>query len=136
VKIVFDTSAFIKLLVEEPGSAECREIYTAASQIAASRLLLAETESALQRRFREGGLTSPQLLETQKSAHRLIASFYLLSVDAVLPLSQRLLQTSGPLRTLDAIHIATAQTLAAPLVAFDRQLKAAAERCGQAVLPN
>jgi len=135
IRYVFDTSAFIKLLILEPETEVAQGYFNQASQIAVSRLLVVETESALQKRFRDKSLTQEMLGQAQKIALQILPSLHFLTVDGTLPLAQSLLQTAGPLRTLDAIHLATAQMLAVPMIVFDRQLRQAALRIGVQILP-
>ncbi len=134
--MVFDTSAFVKLLIKEPETELVKTHFESTMQVAASRLLIVEVESALQKRLREQSLTLEMVQRAQSIAREILPSMHLLSVDGVLSLSQTLLQTAGPLRTLDAIHLATAQVLAAPFIVFDKQLRQAALRLGLQVIPR
>jgi hypothetical protein len=50
----FDTSAFVPLLVAEPGSAFCRQLWDSSGTVVTSRLLYIETAAALAQALRLG----------------------------------------------------------------------------------
>ncbi|HEX3813356.1 MAG TPA: PIN domain-containing protein [Mycobacteriales bacterium] len=52
-----DTSAFVPLIVQEPGSASCRRIWNDRDVVISSRLLYVETAAALARARRMKRLT-------------------------------------------------------------------------------
>jgi predicted nucleic acid-binding protein len=60
MRVFFDTSAFVKRYVEEPGSDEVQALLGDAEQIVVSVLCLPECASALRRLLREGRLTADE----------------------------------------------------------------------------
>lgn len=123
-----DTSAFMKLVRKEPESAAFARELSRWPRLVASELLVVEVTRAAQRQ--------PQ----PQDALRLAADY--LHTVALRPLSRAVLRratTLGPvaLRTLDALHLATALDFAArPDVFFtyDLRLAAGARQVGLRVL--
>ncbi|MGO8956169.1 MAG: type II toxin-antitoxin system VapC family toxin [Streptosporangiaceae bacterium] len=121
-----DSSAFIKLVVAEPESAALRSAIARWPQRASSTLLRTETIRALRR----SGNT-----RHVPAARRLLKAVRMVRIDE--PLLDRAADLEpGELRTLDAIHLASALEIGQDLgvmVAYDIRLKAAAEAYGLAV---
>ena len=121
-----DSSAFIKLVVAEPESAALRSAIARWPQRASSTLLRTETIRAL----RGSGNT-----RHVPAARRLLKAVRMVRIDE--PLLDRAADLEpGELRTLDAIHLASALEIGQDLgvmVAYDIRLKAAAEAYGLAV---
>jgi predicted nucleic acid-binding protein len=120
-----DSSALVKLVIEEPESAALERHLDGAPVLATSRLALVEVPRAT-------ALANPAP-EVQGETQSLLASCMLIDVsDGVLRAAAGL--TSGSVRTLDAIHLASAlRTEADELLAYDRRLAAAGAECGLAV---
>ena len=121
--IYLDTSALLKLVREEEHSAALRTFLAQRQQPAVSSVLLAiETRRAVQRNT---GALLPR-------ADLVLSRVNLVGLsDAVVESSGRL--PDPGLRSLDAIHVATALMLGAEvavLVAYDKRLLAAAEAHG------
>ncbi|TQJ35627.1 type II toxin-antitoxin system VapC family toxin [Arthrobacter sp. SLBN-122] len=120
--IYVDTSAALKLVVEEPESSSTAEFLTAAGQrgdrLVASMLLHTELHCAANRR----GLP-PELVNAVLDAINLVdLTRSDLLYAAALP---------GKLRSADAIHLAAAIRLETQtLVAFDKELVGAATQAG------
>ncbi|MDQ6637518.1 MAG: type II toxin-antitoxin system VapC family toxin [Candidatus Dormibacteraeota bacterium] len=115
----------MKLVIEEPESASLERHVQDASSLATSRIALVEV-------LRATALANPEAA-VRDEAERLLASCMLIDV------TDRLLRdaatlTSASVRTLDAIHIASALRIEADeLVAYDRRLLTAAAGHGLAV---
>jgi len=127
MRTCFDSSAFAKRSIEEAGSAKVESICSRATELGLSVLCVPEILSALNRRRREGNLTAAQYRQAKQ---RLIADVR----DAdIIQLTPSVIATSievleaGPLRGMDALHIAGAIEWGAELfVSADKaQLKAA-----------
>lgn len=121
-----DSSAFVKLVVTEPESAALRRVLTRWPDQASSTLLRTEVGRAL-RRSGHGHLVGP--------ARRLIGAIRLVRLDE--PLLDRASELEPvPLRTLDAVHLATAMAIGSDLGIFftyDDRLGAAASAGGLVV---
>jgi predicted nucleic acid-binding protein len=126
--VYLDASALVKLVVTEPESGALMEFLRAWPDRASSALSLAEVSRAL-RHARFGAAE-------RHRARRLLARLALVDVD------RRILAAAATLdppelRTLDAIHLATALAVRedlAGLVTYDRRLAAAAARVDLEVL--
>ena len=141
-----DSSALIKAYLPETGSAWIEELVVGET-IAISMLTVSEVASALSRRGREGALSAgqrQQLFDTFL-AHTVRFQVMPVSPDVIDDAAAILLSDSpgAGLRTLDAIHLATAQrsfilarqaaSESGVLVAADRRLREAALALGTAV---
>lgn len=121
--LYLDASAIVKLIVEEPESAALRGALRARPDRVSSALSQVEVRLAAGRR------------EPSPPAERVAAALAGLTLIAI---DQPVLDLAGELgeqcvRTLDAIHLATALTLADDLdalIAYDRRLLAAAVATG------
>ena len=121
--IYLDTSALAKLVVKEPESSALVSWLGDHAAVRKSSSMLCRTE--LPRAVRQGGDVA--LLRAQMILGDLMQ----------IPLTPELLDTAGSLpgmlRSLDAIHLATALRLRGDLhslVAYDHRLLAAAEQAG------
>lgn len=122
-----DSSALVKLVRDEPESADLRT-FLAVDDLVSSELALTEVPRAIRRAAAvEPTLPSAQLIERAEE---------LLDTVALLPLDRALLTTAGALvepvlRALDAIHLATALDLGSidAFVSYDER-QAAAARLG------
>ena len=129
----FDTSALVKRYLDESGRREVLQLLRR-HECVASAVLPVELRSALRRRVAEGTLEAarvPQILK-RVSADR--AYWTLVEVGAEVLRAAEKLVAVHPLRTLDAIHVASAQLFAAGVSQPDlmfvsadkRQIEAAA----------
>jgi predicted nucleic acid-binding protein len=124
-----DSSALVKLVIEEPESIALEAYLPRDAVLATSRIALVEVPRAT-------ALANPSE-EVRKETARLLQACLLVAV------SDRLLRdaaaiTSREVRTLDAIHLATALYVEAEeLIAYDRRLLTASEARGvTAVAPG
>lgn len=120
-----DASALVKLIVEEPGSGTMYRWWIEAERVATSRVGLIEAYRAAARRdhqpsHRDAVLDALEVVELDES----------IAEGAAVP-------APPALRTLDAIHVATAAHLLPDLDAFvtyDARLAAAARNAGLPVV--
>ncbi len=129
----FDTSVLVKRYVKEEGSTTARRLlqrYRFLSSVVAP----VEVLSALSRRRTAGELTQRDFLAVRSRLHKDRAYWELVEVGAlVLSQAEELVQKTG-LRTLDALHVASALTfqsasgLTIPFVTADVRQREAAER--------
>lgn len=120
-----DASAIAKLVLDEPGSWAMRRWYVEAERVVCSRVGVIETHRAIGRQPHD-----PEHLS------RVIRSLEVVELDALVGVAAA---TIGPpaLRTLDAIHLATAMALLPELDAFvtyDDRLADAARALGLPVV--
>jgi uncharacterized protein len=131
-----DTSVLVKRYVHEDGSEAVQALFREAAPIASSRLAWVELHAALARRSREGTLTPAARKRIFKLA---VADFEALRiVEATHDIAESAAELchAHPLRSLDAMHLASALWLRGeldPEVEFhcaDRGLSRAAKRAG------
>ena len=131
-----DTSALAKWYISEPGSEAFEAFIAGFPRIVISRLTLVEVRCLLARRRRAGEIAEP----TAERAFQLFQSDIAQGYLEVCPLADhhalRAVALLGqlhdhPLRTLDALHLAVAQTIRSQTVATaDRVMARAAEALG------
>jgi predicted nucleic acid-binding protein len=120
--IYLDASALVKLVVLEPESSALVTFLGPRPDRLSSALLLTEIPRALRRAQLAGA--------ARRRAQRLLARLALVDVDRRVLAAAAALEPPE-LRTLDAIHLATALAVRedlAGIVTYDRRLAAAAER--------
>lgn len=136
-----DTSALLKLLVDEPGSAEVRAVAKGAAVLLCSRLGHTEAAVSLSRLVHLGRINAADLPHLLGS----LDDYWDESIQEI-PLSEevleqaRILSQRFPLRTYDAIHLASAREARLMLrsvfegeivfLAFDKPLLEAAKALG------
>jgi uncharacterized protein len=121
--VYLDSSAFVKLLVREPETAALRTYLASTdSRYVSSALLRAETLRAVRQ----------QESDVLASAREALRRIDLVAIDDRILDAAGLLDV-GVLRTLDAIHVATALALGddlAAIVTYDHRMLAAAGLLG------
>jgi predicted nucleic acid-binding protein len=136
-----DTSALVKLYVQEPGTQDVRTIIQAARAVATSWVAYAETRSAFARILREG-VTSPEHHQARVRQFNQDWPSYLRVelLPAIARNSGELAELHG-LRGFDATHLASALWLGDQVscpfgfATYDRRLKTAGEQAGLISLP-
>jgi uncharacterized protein len=127
VKAFFDSSAFAKRYVDEPGSGDVEAICQGASEVAVSIICVPETFSALNRRLREKKLSHKQYFTAKTRFMEDMRDVLVIQLTGEVILKTTHLLETAPLRAMDAIHVACADEWGAELfVSSDgRQTKAA-----------
>jgi predicted nucleic acid-binding protein len=110
----FDTSALVKRYVDEPGRREVQQLLRRHDCVT-SAILPVELRSALRRRVAERTLDSSRVSEILKRVAADRAYWTVIEVGAEVLSGAEALVSVHPLRTLDAIHVASAQLFAARL---------------------
>jgi predicted nucleic acid-binding protein len=131
MKLFLDSSAFAKRFIDERGSQEVEDLCGSATELYLSVLCVPETISALGRRLREDQFTPHDyaLIKRRLSAEVRDAIIVNLTPEVV-SAAIRVLETS-PVRTMDALHIASAMVCDAELFATsDRRQRDAAISAG------
>jgi uncharacterized protein len=126
--IYLDASALVKIVVAEPESGALLAFLRSRPERMSSALLLTEVPRALRRAHFDAVV--------RRRAQRVLARLALVDVDRRILSAAAALEPSA-LRTLDAIHLATALVVREDLdglVTYDRRLAAAAERLDLEVL--
>ena len=132
----FDTSAAVKLVVEEPGSTEAVRMWDSATHVVSSVLMYPEAHAALKRARRERRLTDTGLRLAIGGVARLWGRMERVGVSVDLALRAGALAHTHDLRGYEAVHLAAAEAVAAAdmvFVAADHDLCTAAANLGLAV---
>ena len=127
MKTFFDSSAFAKRYVEEPGSQAVDLLCQNATEVALSVLCVPEIISALIRRVREGLLTRREYADAKESLSLDIRDAAIVNlVPEVVSTCTKVLEAS-PVRAADALHVACALEWETELFvsADERQIPAA-----------
>lgn len=124
--VYVDSSALVKLVIEEPESAALRSYLLETGPIYASRVAAIELRRAVRRQTRR---------DSVDQAESVLEAVRFIELDE--PMT-RLAGTAEPpnLRTLDAIHLSAALAIGdecGAFVSYDARLNAAAEAAGLAV---
>lgn len=134
--LYLDTSALVKLYAQEVGSDLVRQAVGDARLVATSLLTYAETRSAFARKSRSGEIHAVDLRNYKQEFERDWGRLHQLPVHEALVRKAGDLCEEHALRAVDALHLATADSLQATLRAtvtfacFDRALRGAAEVYG------
>ena len=131
MKTFFDSSAFAKRYVEEPGSQAVDLLCQNATEVALSVLCVPEIISALIRRVREGLLTRREYADAKESLSLDIRDAAIVNlVPEVVSTCTKVLEAS-PVRAADALHVACALEWEAELfVSADKRQISAAKKAG------
>lgn len=131
-----DTSVVVKLYTRETDSAACEQVVEG-HKIVSSELLYAELWSALLAKERAGALTSEQRLRVWDffETHLLEDNIELMRLDGAIVRDAAEIMAKVhpqvPLRTLDALHLATfAGIESGPLFSMDKRMVDAARLLG------
>ncbi len=139
--LYLDTSALVKLYVDEDGAGQARQGVQDAEVIATCELAYVEVRAGLARRHREGALKPADYRRSLRDLHADWPRFFLIAVSSELVKSAGDIAERHHLRAYDAIHLASGlavQTQARESIIFacwDRNLTQAAAKAGLRLLP-
>ncbi len=130
----FDTSSLIKFVIKEIGSEENLNIWNLSDEKVCSQLTRTEMHSALTRKVREGSVSASAVRGRLVEIDKLFSDMVLVDITSdVIDASCELVKTL-PLKSADAIHLATALMVRADLFSSsDKKLCIAASESGIAV---
>jgi len=130
----FDSSSLVKFVITEIGSKQNLSIWNLSSEKVTSQLARTEMHSTLMRRVREGSVLASAVPAHLGALDRLFADVILIDITSdVIDASCELVK-EFPLKSADAIHLATALMVRADLFSSsDKKLCAAASESGIAV---
>jgi predicted nucleic acid-binding protein len=141
VLLFCDTSALIKLLIDEPDSAQIHQASERAGLIAACRITWAEAMAAMARRQRDDPTSADDIETARQRLSMLWSSFTIVEV------SQKLVEAAGrfadgfALKGYDSVQLAAAHELhlnteqKVLFACYDRRLKQAAQLLQLDVMP-
>lgn len=136
MKLFFDTSAFIKRYIDEPGSGEVESLCILADDIGVSIVLPIEAISAFSRLKKERKISAEQYRRMKGSLFEDLRDITILPIQPVtVGLSVKAIENAH-LKALDAIHIGCSIEFKPDyFVSADRQQLAAAQQCGLEIKP-
>jgi len=141
LKLYLDTSALVKLYVEEEGSAMVQEALAAAETVATATISYVEARAAFARRRREGRLSRQDYHHTVSELEADWEQYVLLEITRNVIRRAADLTNIHPLRAYDAIHLASATALKERIegpiffASWDSTLASAAKREGLSLVP-
>ena len=137
--IAFDSSALVKLLVDERDTDVAQELWNRASDRVASALAYPETMAALAAAGRDKRISRG---ESQKAMEEFISLWERVDSvevsDEVAQLAGEFACSSPPIGGSDAVHLATAVRIGATgaaIATWDRRLAGSAREAGLFVVP-
>jgi hypothetical protein len=130
----FDTSSLLKFIIKEIGSEENLNIWNLSDEKVCSQLTRTEMHSALMRKVREGSISASAMRARLNAMDKLFADVVLVDITSEVIDASCELVKELPLKSADAIHLATALMVRADLFSSsDKRLCAAASESGIAV---
>jgi len=131
VRTFFDSSAFAKRYVEETGSQAVDDLCMGASELAVAVICIPEIISALNRRVRERLLSRREYMEAKRRLSEDVRDAVIINLTpSVVSVCTALLE-AGPVRAMDALHVACALEWGAELfVSSDKRQITATKRAG------
>lgn len=135
----WDSSAFVKLLIEEPGRDLAVDVWNDADRNIASRLAIPEVSAALAAASRSGRLDARSAREVRRRWAQHLRSVELIELSVIVGDRAADLAVEHTLSGADAVHLASVLMLAQAepvLITWDRRLAAAAATAGLSVAPR
>jgi predicted nucleic acid-binding protein len=136
--VYFDSSALVKLVLDEPGSNVAAELWNASDAALSSRLAYPEVRAALAAAGRNHDLTESEVTAAADEWETFWASMRPIELSADVEKVAGELASVHRLRGADAVHLASALALApadVTVAAWDKRLHAGAAAVGLAVAP-
>ncbi len=140
MNLYLDTSAFIKLYVNEHGAAIARDAVAGASIVVTSAIAYVEARAGLARRHREAGMILSDYRRCLRDLDGDWPKYQRVAVTEVLIREAARVAETLHLRAYDAVHLASALFVAnhlqAPVVfaCWDSRLEEAARKAGLQIL--
>jgi len=141
VNLYAESSAVLAWLLGDAGAEPVREALSRAEIVLASHLTLIECSRILIRAGATGRLTEAQVADREARIRRLEANWTLLSIDAEIIERARRPFPLEPMRTLDALHLASALAARAgipeiALLSLDERVRRCGQQLGFDLLPT
>ena len=135
-----ESSAVLAWLLGEPAGSQVRELLASADLVIASDLTLIECERVLIRAVALGEIAEAEAAGRQAHLHATAAHWNLLRIGGEIVDRARQRFPGEPVRTLDAIHLASALVARSAIVALeilslDDRIRAVARRLGMQLQP-
>jgi predicted nucleic acid-binding protein len=140
VNLYAESSAVLAWLLDESSASEVRRLLAEAGIIVASDLTLIECDRVLLRAVSQGELTEADAADRRAHLADAAAHWHILRIAAEIVDRARQPFPEEPIRTLDAIHLASALTARAAiaelkLLSLDDRVRKSAKKLGLQLLP-
>lgn len=138
--LYLDTSALVKLYIEEAGSQEVKRAVEKSRIVSTSRVAYVEARSGIARKHREREFSKEERDQVVKDLRQDWDNYFIVELSESVAELGGELTSRHPLRGFDAIHLASAlllrnrTCLEVSFCCFDERLRAAAEAEGLTVL--
>jgi predicted nucleic acid-binding protein len=136
--VYFDSSAFVKLLVEEEGTDLAAALWDGCDAAVASRLVYPEVRAALAAAARNHDLTDLELDAAEQAWDDYWAATRPVELTAAVERHAGHLARAHALRGADAVHLASALAIGDPdlvVAVWDRRLRVGVRAAGVRVAP-
>ena len=136
--VYFDSSALVKLVVEEPGSSLVAQLWDGCDAALASRLAYPEVRAALAAAARSHDLGHDDLRDAEQAWQEFWAATRPVELTPAVERHAGELAREHALRGADAVHLASALAIGEPdliVAVWDRRLHAGALAAGTNVAP-
>jgi predicted nucleic acid-binding protein len=131
VRTFFDSSAFAKRFVDEPGSQTVEDLCSQATEVCVSVICVPEIVSALNRLTHEQSLTRAQYLTAKHRLSDDVRDAVIVNLTPAVIRSSIAVLEASRVRALDALHVACALEWRAQLfVSADQRQIVAARKAG------
>ncbi len=138
MNVYFETSALVKLFLEEPGADEARDLWDEADLISVALIAYPEARSAFASAQRSRRISLAELDELKGKFRRVWTQVQVIDLDEPVAVSAGDAAETFSLRGYDAVHLATALTLqdeSLLIATWDSDLRTAALEVGLRVAP-
>lgn len=136
--VYFDSSALVKLALEECGSDIARDLWKLAVERVSSQVVYPEARAALAAARRSGRIDDRQLTVAVERVDSASRGLDVLDVDSEVAERAGEMAELHELRGYDAVHLASMVSFDVPRLVvgvWDQRLAVAASRCGLGVVP-
>lgn len=136
--VYFDSSALVKLVVDEAGSDLAADLWDGCDAALASRLAYPEVRAALAAAGRNRDLSEDDLAKAEQAWEHYWAAVRPVELTTAVERHAGRLARTHALRGADAVHLASALALADPdliIAVWDRRLHSGAASAGLQVAP-
>ena len=138
LNLYIETSALVKLFLDEAGADEARELWDQADIVSVGRIAYPEARAAFAAAQRAGRITRGELNEMKGRLARAWAQAHVVELDEPVSLAAGDVAEQFALRGFDAVHLATALALldeSLVVATWDAELRKAALDLGLPVAP-
>ena len=140
-RLYAESSAVLTWLLQEPGAAAVREALERAEMVVSSDLTLIECDRALMRASRTGRVPEHRVARCRTLLEGISAHWVLVRIGREIVERSRRPFPGEPLRTLDAVHMASAVNARSVVpglgfLSLDHRVRASAHELGFQVLPQ